>query len=161
MLILNTGGTFNKRYNPISSELEVPVDNYAVENILQSVNEKYNLAGVIYKDSLDIDANDRKMLASIIMESEDDTFIIIHGTDTMQSTAEFLAEIFEDRKIILVGAMNPYEINPIEATLNLGIAFGFSKAILNYGVYICMNGYVEEWDKLIKNKLKGKFELVK
>ena len=159
MLILNTGGTFNKRYNPLSGELEVPVDNYAVESILESIKETYNLAGVMYKDSLEIDTDDRKMLASIIMESKDDTFVIIHGTDTMENTAEFLDEIFDDRKIILVGAMKPYEIEPLESTLNLGMAIGFSKSIGINGVYICMSGYIQLWNKLQKNRMKGTFEL--
>jgi len=161
MLILNSGGTFNKRYNPISGELEVPFDNYAIEKILDSFHEDYNLAGVVYKDSLEMDLSDRKMLASIIMESNEETFIIVHGTDSMQLSAEFLDEIFDDRKIVLVGAMNPFEIDKIEASLNLGIAIGFSKVNTQKGVYICMNGYIEVWNKLEKNKQKGQFELVK
>lgn len=160
MLLLNTGGTLNKRYNPLSGELEVPVDNEAIENILDSVSHTFNIAGVIYKDSLDIDINDRKMLANIIMESSDDTFIIVHGTDTMSESAEFLAAIFEDRKIILVGAMQPFDINPIESSLNIGMAIGFSKSITNFGVYICMSGHIKPWDKIIKNRLKGVFEIV-
>lgn len=160
MLILNTGGTLNKRYNLLNGELEVPVDNLAIERILESINTKYKLAGVVYKDSLEMDVNDRKMLANIIMESTDDTFVIIHGTDTMDITAEFLDEIFDDRKIILVGAMKPFEIDNVESSFNIGMAIGFAKAVENFGVYICMSGYVETWDKIKKNKAKGKFELV-
>lgn len=161
MLILNSGGTFNKRYNYINGELEVPYDNHVLETILKSVSSEYDLAGVVYKDSLDIDSNDRKMFANIIMESKDDTFVIVHGTDTMDVTAEFLSEIFEDRKIILVGSMIPFEIDNIEASLNLGMAIGFAKAIEENGVYICMSGYVEPWNNIEKNRSLGKFELVK
>jgi L-asparaginase len=160
MLILNCGGTFNKRYNLLSGEIEVPYDNYAVEKILESLNYKYGLAGVVYKDSLEMDMNDRKMIANIIMESSDDTFIIVHGTDTMDLSAEFLDEVFDNRKIVLTGAMKPFEIDNIEATLNLGIAIGFSQSVQDNGVYICMNGLVKPWNKLIKNKRLGKFELV-
>ena len=160
MLILNSGGTFNKRYNPISGELEVPYDNYAIEKILDSFSSDYSLAGVVYKDSLEMDLNDRKMLANIIMESTDDTFIIIHGTDTMKLTAEFLDEIFDDRKIVLVGAMNPFEIDNIESSLNLGIAIGFCKSAIENGIYICMSGHIKFWDKIEKNSAKGKFEVV-
>lgn len=160
MLILNSGGTFNKRYNPINGELEVPYDNYAIEKILDTYSPEYNLAGVVYKDSLEIDLSDRKMFANIIMESTDDTFIIVHGTDTMDITAEFLDEVFDDRKIILVGAMNPFDIDTIESSLNLGIAIGFSKAISINGVYICMSGHVEPWSNLQKNRQEGKFEVV-
>ncbi|MEK6659726.1 MAG: asparaginase domain-containing protein, partial [Campylobacterota bacterium] len=129
MLILNSGGTFNKQYNPLNGELEVPYNNFAIERILQSVESKYDVAGVIYKDSLDMTMSDRKMLANIIMESKDDTFVIVHGTDTMHLSAEFLSEIFEDRKIVFVGAMKPFEIDSVEASLNLGMAIGFAKAV--------------------------------
>jgi L-asparaginase len=161
MLILNSGGTFNKRYNQINGELEVPYDNYAIEKILESIDVDYDLAGVVYKDSLEMDVNDRKMLANIIMESKDDTFIIVHGTDTIHETSEFLSEIFEDRKIILTGAMKPFEIDNIESAINLGIAIGFCQAKEQNGVYICMNGHVGMWNTIVKNRAKGKFELVK
>lgn len=161
MLILNSGGTFNKRYNTINGELEVPFDNYAIESILVSVTNDYNLAGVIYKDSLEMDSEDRKMLANIIAHSSDDAFLIIHGTDTMDLSAEFLAEVFSDKKIVLTGAMKPFEIDKVEATLNLGIAYGFLKATEKSGVYICMNGYIAPWNQINKNKYLGKFEIVK
>lgn len=160
-MILNSGGTFNKRYNEISGELEVPYDNYALEKILDSLEIKYDLAGVVYKDSLDMDMEDRKMLVRIIMESKDDTFIIVHGTDTMHITAEFLAEIFDDRKIVLTGAMKPFEIDSIESSLNLGISIGFLSGNVENGVYICMNGFVKEYKNIVKNRDLGKFEVVK
>lgn len=160
MLILNSGGTFNKQYNLLNGELEIPYNNSAIERILQSVESKYDVAGVIYKDSLDMTMSDRKMLANIIMESKDDTFVIVHGTDTMHMSAEFLSEIFDDRKIVFVGAMKPFEIDNIEASLNLGMAIGFAKAVQKVGVYICMSGYVEPWDKIRKNTKFGKFEVV-
>jgi L-asparaginase len=160
MLILNTGGTFNKRYNPLSGEVEVAYDNNAIETILETNLSQYDLAAVMYKDSLDMDMNDRKILANIIMESIDDSFLIIHGTDTMSETAEFLATIFEDRKIVITGAMRPFEIDKVEASVNLGCSIGFLKAQEKNGVYICMNGYIEPWDKIKKNIRKGQFELV-
>ena len=143
MLILNTGGTFNKRYNPLNGEVEVAYDNNAIETILETNLSQYDLAAVMYKDSLDMDMNDRKILANIIMESVDNSFLIIHGTDTMHETAEFLSTVFEDRKIVITGAMRPFEIDKIESSLNLGSSIGFLKAQEKNGVYICMNGYIE------------------
>jgi L-asparaginase len=160
MLILNCGGTFNKRYNPVNGELEVPFDNEAIEKILQSSHAVYNVAGVLYKDSLDMDADDRKMLARIIAESNEDAFVLVHGTDTMDQTAEFFSEIFSDKKIVLTGAMRPFEIDPIEASLNLGMACGFAKALTQSGVYICMSGHIALWNKIKKNRTSGRFELV-
>ena len=161
MLILNSGGTFNKRYNAKKGELEVPYDNQAIDSILASTNFDFNIAGVVYKDSLEIDINDRKMLANIILESKEDTFVVVHGTDTIDETAEFFDAFFDDRKIVLVGAMKPFEIDKVESSFNLGMAIGFAKTKNDCGVYICMNGMVENWDKLKKNKQLGKFEIVR
>jgi L-asparaginase len=57
--------------------------------------------------------------------------------------------------------MKPFEIDPVEATLNLGMAFGFLTANAQVGVYICMNGYVKPFDEIVKNKSLGKFEVVR
>lgn len=160
MLILNTGGTFNKRYNLINGHLEVPFDNKVIETILNSYRENYNLAGLVYKDSLDMTTDDRKMMANIIAESEEKKFIIVHGSDTMDETAEFLDTVFDDRVIILVGSMKPFEIDKVEASLNLGLAIGYLKATESKGVYICMSGYIEQWNKIRKNREEGKFEIV-
>jgi L-asparaginase len=160
MLILNTGGTYNKRYNPLTGEMEVPYDNFALEKILESVASDFDMAGVIYKDSLEMDIDDRKMIANIIMESKEKEFIVVHGTDTIDITAEFLSEIFEDRVIILTGAMKPVEIDPIEGALNMGMAIGFLANAQQNGVYIAMNGFVKVWDKIQKNRTIGKFESV-
>ncbi|MBU1657506.1 asparaginase [bacterium] len=161
MLILNSGGTLNKRYNLLNGELEVPYDNIAIDKIMQSANFEFSLAGVIYKDSLDMDLNDRKMLANIIKESDEDIFIIIHGTDTMHLSAEFLHEIFTDKKIIFTGAMKPFEIDKVESSFNLGMACGFVKSLYENGIYICMNGHVESWKNIKKNTQLGKFEVVR
>jgi len=160
MLILNTGGTFNKRYNPINGEMEVPYDNFAAEQILSKFTYDVEMAGLIYKDSLDMDSEDRKMMAKIISASDQTHFIIIHGTDTMGLTASFLDEVLDDKVIILTGSMVPFEIDPVEATSSLSMALGYAKAQENPGVYICMQGSVGEYDRLIKNKKLGKFELV-
>jgi len=160
MLILNTGGTFNKRYDEISGTLDVPYDNDALDEIMASIKHSYMVAGVVYKDSLEMDINDRKMIANIISESHEAEFVIVHGTDTMDITAEFLDAIFDDRVIVLTGAMKPYSIEKSEASFNLGMAIGFAQSQEIAGVYICMNGYVLPWDKIKKNKQLGKFQSV-
>jgi len=161
MLILNSGGTFNKRYNPISGELEVPYDNYAIERIVESVSSQYDLAGVVYKDSLEMNADDRKMLTNIILESKENKFLVVHGTDTMHLSAEFFDEVFNDRIIVLTGAMKPFEVDNVEASLNFGMAMGFLNATTEAGIYICMSGHIEKWNNIEKNRDIGKFEIVR
>jgi L-asparaginase len=158
MLILNTGGTFNKRYNPLNGEMEVPFDNAAVETILLHCNEAPEVAGLIYKDSLEMDMDDRKMMARIIMESNQEQFIIIHGTDTMDQTAAFLDEVIEDKQIILTGAMMPFSIDPVEATTNFSMALAFAHASSQKGVFICMHGLIDTHEKIVKNRSLGRFE---
>jgi len=160
MLILNTGGTFNKRYDSLTGKMEVPFDNVAIEKILSKFSYEVELAGVMYKDSLEMDIEDRKIIAKIIAASRDTHFIVVHGTDTMDLTAEFFSEIFVDRVIILTGSMVPFEIDPIEATSNLSLALGFAKSEKKPGIYIAMQGLVEPFTKIKKNKQLGKFELV-
>ncbi len=159
MLVLNSGGTLNKRYNPIAGELEVPVDNYAIERMMHDFVQKPPLSGVVYKDSLEMTMDDRKMIADIIFHSTEKEFVLVHGTDTMEVTAEFLSEIFDDRVIVLTGAMKPFEVDEVEASLNFGMALGFAKGCEKNGVYICMNGFVESWEKIKKNKQLGRFEV--
>jgi L-asparaginase len=161
MKILNTGGTFNKRYNKISGKMEVPFDDLSVRKIVDDFTNSVATAGAIYKDSLEFTTDDRKALTNIIFEDDaEDVFIIIHGTDTMSITAEFLDTIFDDKIIILTGAMIPFEIDKVEASVNLGMAIGYAKACKENGVYICMNGEVQVWNQIEKNRSSGKFELV-
>jgi L-asparaginase len=56
--------------------------------------------------------------------------------------------------------MKPFEIDKVEASLNLGLAIGYLKATESKGVYICMSGYIEQWNKIRKNREEGKFEIV-
>ena len=160
MLILNTGGTFNKRYNPLNGMMEVPYDNRAVEQIVDHFTYDFELAGTIYKDSLDMTSDDRKIIANIILASTDKHFVVVHGTDTMHLSAAFLDELVTDQVVVFTGAMVPFEIDPIEATANLAMAIGFVRNQKEGGAYICMQGSVMPHDQLIKNRDTGKFEIV-
>ena len=160
MLILNTGGTFNKRYNPLTGLMEVPYDNQAVEKILKTFTYEIKMAGLIYKDSLDMTADDRKMLADIILNSEEKAFVVVHGTDTMHQSARLLNEVVSDQVVVFTGAMVPYAVDPVEATANLAMAIAYANMQSVPGAYICMQGSAAPYDQLQKNRESGKFELV-
>jgi L-asparaginase len=160
MLILNTGGTFNKRYNPVSGELEVPYDNDAVEAATRHFGYELNIAGAIYKDSLDMTLDDRKMLADIINASEEEIIVIVHGTDTMDQSAAFIAETVENKAVIFTGAMIPFSIDPVDATANLSMALGFAASHPEAGAYIVIQGLIAPYDRIEKNKAQGRFEIV-
>ena len=159
MLILNTGGTFNKRYNPLTGELFVPSDNRAVETILKSLVIEIEVQGILYKDSLEMDDTDRSLLADTIDKSDEKVIIVIHGTDTMDVSAEVIARLAVQKTVVFTGAMIPFSIDPIEATANLSMAIGFACRSCS-GVYIVMQGICGQYNYVRKNRECGKFEYV-
>lgn len=159
ILIINTGGTFNKRYNPIKGELEVPKDSIALENILKYFyNLKYELKNIIHKDSLEMEESDREELVEHIKNSSSDKILIIHGTDTMDKTAEFLEKYISDKTILLTGAMVPYSIDSVEANANLSMAVGYLLHSTKNGIFIAMHGLVDNHKNVYKNREIGVFQ---
>jgi L-asparaginase len=154
--VINTGGTFNKRYNPINGDLEVPRDSQALDKLCHLAKLDIPIQGIVYKDSLEIDDADRRQ----ILDQIKNDVIIVHGTDTMDQTAKFLEQQNLDQVIVLTGAMVPYSIDAGEATANFMLAFGFLSAKPKNGVYIAMHGYVLPYKKIKKDKIAGIFKPV-
>ena len=157
--IINTGGTFNKRYNPITGKLEVSNKCEAVQDIFKRalfLNQKFKITQIISKDSLDFTERDRELLLESIKSSSSERIVVIHGTDTMNRSAQFIAEFIKDKVVIFTGAMKPYEIDSVEATANFMLAIGFLQNA-EKGVYISMHGIVEKFDKIAKNYKEGVF----
>ena len=156
--VINTGGTFNKRYNPISGELEVPKDSLALDEIISyCYNIDFYVLNIISKDSLEMNDADREFIVKTIKNCKNENIIIVHGTDTIDLTASFIDENIKDKTIVLTGAMLPISINKIEATLNFASAIGFLNANIKNGIYISMHGSVKNYKKLIKNREIGQF----
>ena len=156
--VINTGGTFNKRYNPLTGELEVPKDSLALDEIISyCYNIDFEVLNVISKDSLDMSDADREFIVKTIKNCKNENIIIVHGTDTIDLTASFIDENIKDKTIVLTGAMLPISINKIEATLNFASAIGFLNANIKNGIYISMHGSVKNYKKLIKNREIGQF----
>lgn len=158
--VLNTGGTFNKRYNPILGKLEVPSDNIALDKIVKScVNVDFEIRNIVSKDSLDFTDADREMILENILNSKSDKIIIIHGTDTVDLTSKFIEDKIEGKKIVFTGAMVPMSIDEVEATMNFSQAIGFLNAPIENGIYLSMHGVVVEHSKLKKDRSVGQFLL--
>lgn len=157
--IINTGGTFNKIYNPIKGELEVLSDCKVIKKIMKKslFQKKYKITQIISKDSLDFTKKDREILVKTIKKSKAKKIIIIHGTDTMSKSAKFVAKRIKNKKIVFTGAMKPFEIEKIEAVANLFQAIGCFKN-LKKGTYISMHGICKKFDKIRKNYKKGVFD---
>lgn len=159
LLIINTGGTFNKRYNPLKGELEVPKDSIALETILRyCYNTPYELTALVHKDSLEMNEDDRKSILETIQNHPSDKVLIIHGTDTMDITASYLDLHVKNKTIVLTGAMVPFSIDTVEATANFMFALGVLHVKSQKGVFISMHGITKEHSCIYKNREKGIFE---
>ena len=159
ILIISTGGTFNKIYNPKNGNLEIDKNSQALKTIASKWLCKFEIQNIIGKDSLEITNHDRLELLSNIHQSSYHSIIIVHGTDTMDVTAEYLADAELEKTIVLTGAMVPYNIDPTEATANLASAYGYINALQKEGVFIAMNGVMDSYEKVKKNRKEGKFTL--
>ncbi|MFV0481516.1 MAG: asparaginase domain-containing protein [Campylobacteraceae bacterium] len=162
ILIINSGGTFNKVYNPLNGELEVERENRTIKEILSTFyNLEYELVGAIYKDSSFFTIDDRRELKNIINSSTCKSCLIVHGTDTMELSAKYLKEEGVNKTVVLTGAMVPYSISKTEAISNFAMCLGFLIANPPKDVYIGMHGYVARYENITKNRQIGRFELKK
>jgi L-asparaginase len=159
ILIISTGGTFNKVYDPLNGELTVDNSSQAVKDIASKWLCEFEIVNIIGKDSLDMTNHDRLELLATISHSNYEYIIVIHGTDTMHITAEYLFDGDCEKCIIFTGAMVPYSIDPVEATANLCSAYGYISALGSSGIYIAMNGVIGLYGEVKKDRKKGKFTL--
>ena len=157
ILIINTGGTFNKYYDPKTGELVVDQTSNVLEEIASKWLCDFEIMNIIGKDSRDMNSQDRLELLATIIESEYTHIVVIHGTDTMELSAEYLADAEEEKSVVLTGAMVPYSIDPVEATANLASALGYLQSCETDGIYIAMNGFVGDYRKIRKDRKQAKF----
>ena len=155
--VLVAGGTIDKKYNPLSGELELTSSN--IENMLNEGNTTadFSVETIFLKDSLEMGDSCRSQILKKCQTFPEKKIIITHGTDTMENTAKLLGENIKDKVIVLTGAMIPYSFKNSDALFNLGSAIT-AVNILQEGVYIAMNGKVFSFDNVIKNKREGIFD---
>ena len=155
--LLLTGGTIDKTYNESNGELGF-VDTHIPEMLELGRNlSAIDIVPVMLKDSLQMDDNDRQQIADACSDVQSNKIVITHGTDTMVETAKVLAQLNLQKTIVLVGAMVPFVFKHSDAMFNMGFALG-AVHTLPLGIYIAMNGQILEWDNVVKNKEKGRFE---
>ena len=156
--IYSCGGTFEKIYDSITGQL-IFKNSCIAELIDRSrVPQETTAETILLKDSLDMNDKDRELILNKINLETLKQIILIHGTDTMIETAEFLMSRTDPSKtIVLTGAMVPYSLKNSDALFNLGSAF-MSLRYLRTGVWIVMNGRCFKPNEVIKNKNLGVFQ---
>lgn len=157
ILFINTGGTLNKIYNPIHGSLDISTHSDALQILSEAWLCQFKVINIIHKDSLDINDKDRELLVQTIKKSPYKKIIIIHGTDTMEKTAQYLDHADLEKQLILTGAMVPYSINPVEATANVASAYGYLIHLETNAIYISMHGLIKPYTQVTKERKKGIF----
>jgi len=157
ILILVTGGTFDKEYNELTGELF-----FKDTHVREMLNLGRNLVPTVIqtlmmKDSLHMTDEDRQLIAEHCKKVKQDHIIITHGTDTMVETAVYLSKQISEKTIVLTGAMIPYKFGSSDGLFNLGSAMAFVHT-LKEGIYIAMNGRYFHPANVRKNKEDGVFE---
>jgi L-asparaginase len=158
ILILVTGGTFDKQYDELTGRLFFK-DTHVPEMLRRGrCRLDVQIDPIMMVDSLDLDDTGRATIVARCRESAERAIVITHGTDTMVQTAASLAAAgFTDRTIVLTGAMVPFAFGSSDGLFNLGSALSFAQ-VLPAGVYIAMNGQCFPWDQVRKNTQSGVFE---
>lgn len=156
--IFCAGGTIDKVYYDALSDYQI--GDPQVEWILaqSGVNFSYEIESVIKKDSLEMDDQDRALMAKKVASDPCNKILITHGTDTMVDTAQVIQEAgIRDKTIVFVGAMQPARFRDSDALFNVGFAIAALQT-LGEGVYIAMSGHVFPADEVRKNRDAGVFE---
>lgn len=156
LLIVTTGGTIDKVYFDDKSDFQVGEPQ--IGRILQELGVafRFTVIGLLRKDSLHINQDDRELLRAAIAAQPARHVLVTHGTDTMVETARILASIV-DKTIVLTGALNPARFRGSDAEFNIGTAVGAVQS-LPPGVYIAMNGRVWDPHRVRKNVAANRFE---
>ena len=155
--LLVTGGTFDKEYDELTGRLFFKETHLHEMLSLGRSRLSLDIQTLMMKDSLEFTEADRQVVHAACRASGNRRVVIIHGTDTMAATAEYLRERNVDQTIVLTGAMVPYKFGSSDGLFNLGSALAFVQ-VLPVGVYIAMNGRFFAAGKVRKNLEKGEFE---
>ena len=139
--LVATGGTIDKRYNPLTGNLDVgePVLP-AILGLAGLSGEAITVHAVLQKDSLDMNDADRALLA-----------------DTMGLSAACIAARAPAKTVVLTGAMVPYSVDGSDAAFNVGVAYAAVQQ-LPAGVYIAMHGRVLPHTHYEKDRAAGCFK---
>jgi L-asparaginase len=156
LTILTTGGTIDKTYDEFQGNLrneqtviDVILDGLRIPDLFIRHVE------VMHKDSLDMTEEDRELIAKAVRDAarNSDGIVILHGTDTLSITGEYLHDHCGGLEIpvVITGAMRPYEFRDTDALQNV-IESLLAVRLLEGGVYVAMHNRVLQFPGVKKDR---------
>src|SRR5215213_9983439 len=126
--LITTGGTIEKTYDELSGELANRRS--IVRRMLSELRleeTEVNVLELMSKDSQFLTDEDRSRIVEVVRamcgvgEGEGGGLVILHGTDTLAVTGQWLYEKIPEPRIpvVLTGAMRPFEMKQSDALQNL------------------------------------------
>ena len=109
--IFAVGGTIDKVHFDDKSLYQVGKP--MIVSILNESNVtlKYDVDSILQKDSLDMNKEDRELVAKKILEDKAKRIVVTHGADTMVKTAIKVKKVLNDAKskktVVFTGSMTP------------------------------------------------------
>ena len=156
ILIVTTGGTFDKQYFDALSEYAIT--DTMVPALLERARavQPVRVVELLRKDSLEITDAERAEIVKTVSTAPEARVVITHGTDSMALTAQALAGQVPGKVIALTGAFAPARFAESDALFNLGMAIA-TVQVAPPGVYIAMSGQVFDGTKVRKDRAAGAF----
>lgn len=162
ILILTTGGTFDKEYDELNGRLDFRETRVPEMLGLGRARLDVTVRSWHLRDSLELTDEDREEIAGLCVAAPESKIVITHGTDTMVETGAVVARAIEGsgKTVVLTGAMIPIAFGSSDGLFNLGSALSFVQ-VLPEGVWIAMNGRYFPWDNCRKDRERGVFEALR
>jgi L-asparaginase len=161
--LITTGGTIEKTYDELDGTL------FNRETVIKNrINQRLRLpyteivvSSLMTMDSLEMTSVDREAICARVCEmaEEEHPIVVLHGTDTMQQTAEVIAANLSkvNVPVILTGAMKPLGFEDSDALQNVTEAL-MAAQLVGPGVYIAFHNRLFPIPGARKNKTLGTFE---
>lgn len=156
LTVITTGGTIAKVYN--ESEGVLHNDRPVVESILAALRlPDLNIAyhHILSKDSVDLTDADRDLILDTTRRSlaDSEAVVIVHGTDTLDVTGEWLYRKLPDLHVpvVLTGAMRPFEFHNSDAAQNTTEAL-LACRLVEPGVYVAMHNRILRFPGVVKDR---------
>ncbi len=165
--LITTGGTIEKTYDEQTGGLANRRS--LVRRMLRRLRLEditINIVELLSKDSLDITDEDRTRIvdaartfgADAGSTLDTDGIVILHGTDTLTITGQWLHERIASPRvpIVLTGAMRPFEMTRSDALQNLTESI-FAVGVLTPGVYCVAHGRALAFPGVVKDRQRHTF----
>lgn len=162
VLVLTTGGTIEKTYDEFDGTLENR-ESQIRNRILKRMRMPYtrlHVYSLMSKDSLHMNDFDRSLILKSLglHMQKGHPMVIMHGTDTMAKTAEYVyKKLRPSVPIVFTGAMRPMGFDDSDATQNVTEAL-LAAQLIEPGVYISFHNRLFQVPGVRKNKDLRTFE---